>query len=81
MSWLYEAEVGHRRLESLDDAFTHRLYLWLVDLDDLPRLPALLRPFARFRAADHIGAPRPHDPREPRRVPRRAGDRSGRRGS
>ena len=57
MSWLYEAEVGHRRLESLDDAFTHRLYLWLVDLDDLPRLPAPLRPFARFRAADHIGHP------------------------
>ncbi len=57
MSWLYEAEVGHQRLESLDDAFTHRLYLWLVDLDDLPRLPAPLRPFARFRAADHIGHP------------------------
>jgi len=57
VSWLYEAEVGHRRLESLDDAFTHRLYLWLVDLDDLPRLPAPLRPFARFRAADHIGDP------------------------
>jgi uncharacterized protein len=57
VSWLYEAEVGHQRLESLDDAFTHRLYLWLVDLDDLPRLPAPLRPFARFRAADHIGHP------------------------
>jgi uncharacterized protein len=57
VSWLYDAEVGHKRLESLDDAFTHRLYLWLVDLDDLPRLPALLRPLARFRAADHIGHP------------------------
>ena len=57
MSWLYEAEVGHQRREGLDDAFTHRLYLWLVDLDDLPRLPAPLRPFARFRAADHIGHP------------------------
>jgi uncharacterized protein len=57
VSSLYEAEVGHQRLESLDDAFTHRLYLWLVDLDDLPRLPAPLRPFARFRAADHIGHP------------------------
>jgi DUF1365 family protein len=57
VSWLYEAEVAHQRRESLDDAFTHRLYLWLVDLDDLPRLPAPLRPFARFRAADHIGHP------------------------
>ncbi|GLZ45261.1 DUF1365 domain-containing protein [Actinomycetospora sp. NBRC 106375] len=55
---IYEAEVGHRRLERLDHAFTHRLYLWLVDLDDLPRLPAPLRPFARFEAADHIGDPR-----------------------
>ncbi|GAA4885855.1 DUF1365 domain-containing protein [Actinomycetospora straminea] len=56
-AWLYEAEVGHRRLERLDDAFTHRLYLWLVDLDDLPRLPTPLRPFARFRSADHLGDP------------------------
>lgn len=57
-AFLYEAEVGHRRRERLDDAFTHRLYLWLVDLDDLPRLPAPLRPLARFRSADHLGDPR-----------------------
>lgn len=50
---LYEAEVSHRRLERLDYGFTHRLYLWLVDLDDLPRLPVWLRPLARFRSADH----------------------------
>ena len=56
-AWLYDAEVGHRRLERIDHAFTHRLYLWLVDLDDLPRLPVPLRPFARFRAADHLGDP------------------------
>ncbi|GAA4798295.1 DUF1365 domain-containing protein [Actinomycetospora chlora] len=56
-AYLYDAEVGHRRLERLDASFTHRLYLWLVDLDDLPRLPAPLRPFARFDAADHIGDP------------------------
>lgn len=54
---LYEATVSHRRLERLDYGFTHRLYLWLVDLDDLPRLPLLLRPLARFRAADHVGDP------------------------
>jgi DUF1365 family protein len=56
-AFLYEAEVGHRRLERLDQSFTHRLYLWLVDLDDLPRLPAPLRPLARFDPADHIGDP------------------------
>ncbi|WP_373695218.1 DUF1365 domain-containing protein [Actinomycetospora aeridis] len=55
---MYEAEVTHRRHERLDAGFTHRLYLWLVDLDDLPRLPVLLRPLAGFRAADHIGDPR-----------------------
>lgn len=32
----------------------HRSYSWLVDLDDLPRLPRVLRPFARFEAADHL---------------------------
>ena len=54
---LYEVEVAHRRTERIDHAFTHRMYLWLVDLDDLPRLPAPLRPLARFRAADHVGDP------------------------
>jgi uncharacterized protein len=54
---LYDVEVGHRRLERADSAFTHRMYLWLVDLDDLPRLPRVLAPLARFRAGDHIGDP------------------------
>lgn len=54
---LYDVEVGHRRLEREDSSFTHRMYLWLVDLDDLPRLPFLVRPLAGFRSADHIGDP------------------------
>lgn len=54
---IYEATVTHRRRERLDHAFTTRTYLWLVDLDDLPRLPRVLRPLARFRAADHLGDP------------------------
>ncbi|MGW1770339.1 DUF1365 domain-containing protein [Streptomyces sp. NPDC002104] len=33
----------------------HRTYLWLVDLDRLPRLPRPLRPLARFEARDHFG--------------------------
>lgn len=33
----------------------HRSYLWYVDVDDLPRLPRWLAPFARFEAADHLG--------------------------
>jgi DUF1365 family protein len=33
------------------------VYQWLVDLDDLPRMPGWLRPFSSFRASDHIGDP------------------------
>ena len=47
---LYDVTVAHRRSQTLDDAFTHRMYLWLVDLDDLPRYPGLA-----FRGADHLG--------------------------
>ncbi|MEU5695615.1 DUF1365 domain-containing protein [Actinosynnema sp. NPDC020468] len=54
---LYEVEIGHTRRERLDRSFSHRSYLWLVDLDDLPRLPLPLRPFARFEARDHVGSP------------------------
>jgi len=54
---LYEAEVTHRRTELIERAFTHRMYLWLVDLDHLPRLPRVLAPLARFVAADHMGDP------------------------
>ncbi|WP_410432983.1 DUF1365 family protein [Mycolicibacterium aichiense] len=33
-------------------------YSWYVDIDDLPRLPRWLQPFARFEGADHFhGAP------------------------
>ncbi|WP_104821221.1 DUF1365 domain-containing protein [Kitasatospora sp. MMS16-BH015] len=54
---LYEARIGHLRRTPLRHAFTHRSYLWLVDLDHLPPVPALLRPLARFRSADHPGDP------------------------
>ena len=54
---LYDAVVTHARREQIQRAFTHRIYLWLVDLDALPRLPRWLIPFARFQAADHLGDP------------------------
>ncbi|MDQ4118522.1 MAG: DUF1365 domain-containing protein [Actinomycetota bacterium] len=54
---LYDAVVRHARKRDLDYAFSHPTYLWLVDLDDLPRLPFWLRPFARFRSSDHVGDP------------------------
>ncbi|WP_209643375.1 DUF1365 domain-containing protein [Kibdelosporangium banguiense] len=54
---LYHAEVAHFRQEKPKRAFRHRVYLWLVDLDHLPRLAWWLRPFARFEARDHLGRP------------------------
>ena len=54
---LYDVEVRHVRHAALHRDFRHRVYLWLVDLDALPRLPLWLRPFAGFRAADHLGDP------------------------
>ncbi|QBI53093.1 DUF1365 domain-containing protein [Streptomonospora litoralis] len=55
---LYEATVRHARAEPVRNVFAYRGYYWLVDLDDLPVLPRVLRPLARFRVADHCGDPR-----------------------
>ncbi|BBG00715.1 MULTISPECIES: DUF1365 domain-containing protein [Pseudonocardia] len=54
---IYDAQVRHARHRDVHTTFAHRIHLWLVDLDELPELPFWLRPFARFRAADHVGDP------------------------
>jgi hypothetical protein len=54
---LYPCRITHVRTRPIRRAFRYRSYLWLVDLDDLPRVPVLLRPFARFQARDHLGDP------------------------
>jgi uncharacterized protein len=54
---LYPCKITHLRTRPVRRAFCYRSYLWLVDLDDLPRVPLPLRPFARFQARDHLGAP------------------------
>lgn len=51
---LVVGRVSHRRRTPLQHAFEHRHYSWLVDLDDPPDLPRLLRPLARFRPEDHL---------------------------
>jgi DUF1365 family protein len=56
---LVEGTVGHTRRTPLRHRFTNRVYQWLVDVDELPRMPRLLRAFSTFSAADHIGDP--HD--------------------
>ncbi len=53
---LFSCEITHVRLRPFRN-FQYGSYLWLVDLDDLPDVPWLLRPLARFRAADHLGDP------------------------
>ena len=54
---LYDTRVKHVRATPLRNTFNYRSYQWLVDLDALPVLPRLLKPFARFESRDHIGDP------------------------
>jgi DUF1365 family protein len=54
---LVVGRVSHSRLGHVRHSFRHSAYLWLVDLDAIPEPPLLLRPFARFSSADHLGDP------------------------
>lgn len=55
---LYRTRITHLRRSPVHHYAEHRGYSWYVDVDDLPRLPGWLRPFARFEAVDHLhGAP------------------------
>ncbi|CDO86793.1 hypothetical protein AWC29_17215 [Mycobacterium triplex] len=51
---IYRTTISHSRQAPVRHSFEYRSYSWYVDVDDLPRLPWWLRPFARFRAADHF---------------------------
>jgi uncharacterized protein len=55
---LYECRISHVRRAPLRNAFTYRTYLWLVDLDHLPRPGPGLRLLAGFDPRDHLGDPR-----------------------
>jgi DUF1365 family protein len=54
---LYECRITHTRLAPLRNVFTYRTYLWLVDLDHLPRPGRVLRLLAGFSGRDHLGDP------------------------
>ncbi|MGW6693891.1 DUF1365 domain-containing protein [Rhodococcus sp. NPDC054953] len=54
---IVRTRIRHVRQTPVRHGFGYRSYSWLVDLDDLPNLPRPLRPFARFRSADHVGDP------------------------
>jgi hypothetical protein len=47
----------HARQAPLRHRFHYGTSAWLVDLDEVPRLPRGLRWLARFDAADHVGDP------------------------
>jgi DUF1365 family protein len=51
---LYECRIRHVRKGAVANDFTYSSYLWLVDLDAMPRWPGPLRLLAGFTAADHF---------------------------
>ncbi|MFB8026049.1 MULTISPECIES: DUF1365 domain-containing protein [unclassified Streptomyces] len=59
VSALYPCTITHVRTAPRRYALRHRTYLWLIDPDSPPRLPAPLRPLARFDARDHFGGTAP----------------------
>ena len=52
---IVDGVVAHRRRGPIRHEFHHRVYQWLVDVDELPRPPWYLRPVAGFAARDHLG--------------------------
>ncbi|MRH87590.1 DUF1365 family protein [Nocardia sp. SYP-A9097] len=54
---LVYTRTAHARRVPRPHNFRYRGYSWLVDLDELPRLPRWLAPLARFDPADHLGDP------------------------
>jgi DUF1365 family protein len=56
-SSLFECEIMHTRTTPLRNSFRYRTYLWLVDLDRLPRPRRPFGVLAGFRAGDHLGGP------------------------
>jgi len=51
---IYRTTITHSRKATVRHSFEYRSYSWYIDVDDLPRLPWWLRPFARFKASDHF---------------------------
>jgi DUF1365 family protein len=51
---LYRATITHLRRAPKVHRFSHRSFLWLVDLASPPVLPWLLRPLGHFDGRDHL---------------------------
>lgn len=59
MNALYPCTITHVRSAPRKYAFRHRTYLWLIDPDGPPPLPAALRFLAGFDPRDHFGGTAP----------------------
>ncbi|WP_370616664.1 DUF1365 domain-containing protein [Mumia sp. Pv 4-285] len=57
MTACYDVTIRHQRHGPFSYGLVSAGEAWLVDLDNLPRLPRGLGWLAGFRAADHLGAP------------------------
>ena len=53
----YRVSVAHGRTERVQHAFRYSQSMWLIDLDDVPRLPHGFGWLASFEARDHLGDP------------------------
>jgi uncharacterized protein len=51
---LYRTRITHLRRAPVHHYFEHRGYCWYVDIDRMPKLPRLLRPFAEFETGDSL---------------------------
>jgi uncharacterized protein len=51
----YDTLVTHARQAPIRNRFRYRTRAWLVDLDNVPKLPAGLAWLASFEAKDHVG--------------------------
>lgn len=51
---IYRTAITHRRQAPVVHQFTYRSYSWFIDIDEPPRLPWWLGPFARFDGSDHL---------------------------
>lgn len=52
---LYRTEIRHQRRHPVHHQFSYRSYWWLVDVDHLEDVPALLRSMVRVRSRDYCG--------------------------
>jgi uncharacterized protein len=54
---IYRCQLTHSRLQGVPHTFRYTVYLWLVDVDELPCPPRPLTLLLSFDPRDHLGVP------------------------